>query len=90
MKMLVFERPFQRDLPEPCQPTNDFYRGPKVLSLKNCQPQKILHLQIWKKCLYRNRDIFVWITVRIRYFEFETEFDFFQDPLEAKLGISGH
>ena len=40
MKMLVFERPFQRDLPEPCKPTNNFSRGPKVLSLKKWQPQK--------------------------------------------------
>ena len=39
MKMLVFERPFQRDLPEPCKPSNNFSRGPKVLSLIKRQPQ---------------------------------------------------
>ena len=31
MKMMVFERPFQRDLVEPCKPINNFSRGPKSL-----------------------------------------------------------
>ena len=44
MKMLVFERPFQRDLVEPCKPTNNFSRGPKGFSLKKWQPQKILKI----------------------------------------------
>ena len=42
MKILVFERPFQQDQPESCKPTNNFSRGPKVLSLKKkWQPPKI-------------------------------------------------
>ena len=45
MKMLVFERPFQRDLPEPCKPTNNFSRGPKVFSLKKWQ----LHEDLLKR-----------------------------------------
>ena len=44
MKMLVFERPFQRDLVEPCKPTNNFSRGLKGLSLKKWQPQNILKI----------------------------------------------
>ena len=34
MKMLVFESSFQRALPKPCRPTNNFYRVPKVLKIK--------------------------------------------------------
>ena len=37
MKMLVFESSFQQALPEPCKPTNNFYRVPKVFSIKKCQ-----------------------------------------------------
>merc|ERR1712033_30579 len=35
MKMLVFESSFQRALPEPCRPTNNFYRVPKVILLSH-------------------------------------------------------
>ena len=35
MKMLVFERPFQRDLPEPYNPTNNFSKGPNVFFTKS-------------------------------------------------------
>ena len=38
MKLCVYERRFQQDLPEPCKPTNNFYRGPKVFALKNVIP----------------------------------------------------
>ena len=38
MKMLVFERPIQRDLPELCKPNNNFSRGTKVFALKNVIP----------------------------------------------------
>ena len=31
MKMLVFERPLQRELVEPFKPSNNFSRGPKRL-----------------------------------------------------------
>ena len=37
MKMLVFGRPFQQDLPEPYKPTNNFSRGQKVFALKKWQ-----------------------------------------------------
>ena len=50
MKMLVFERPFQRDLVEPCKPTNNFSRGPKVLSSKKCKPQKMLKICFTAYC----------------------------------------
>merc|ERR1712082_11881 len=55
MEMLFFERTFQRDLPEPCKPSNNFSRGPKVLSLKNvmyvCMSQNLLLISI----IVRNR-----------------------------------
>ena len=40
MKMFVLERPFQRDLVEPCKPTNNFSRGPKGLSPKKVASPK--------------------------------------------------
>ena len=45
MKMLIFERPFQRDLPEPYKSTNNFSRRPKVFAKKrkNVNPCSISH-----------------------------------------------
>ena len=50
MKMLVFERPFQQDLVEPCKPSNNFSRVPKVLSSKKCKPQNTVKICFTAYC----------------------------------------
>ena len=44
MKMLVFERPFQRDLVEPCKSTNNFSKGPKRLKAQKMATQQMLKI----------------------------------------------
>ena len=48
--MMVFERFFQRDLVEPCKPTNNFSRGPKVLSSKKFKPENTVKICFTAYC----------------------------------------
>ena len=47
MKMLVFESSFQQALPELCKPSNNFYRVPKVFSIKNVNSMKCTTLKAY-------------------------------------------
>ena len=90
MKMLVLERRFQRDLVEPCKPTNNFSRDRKGLSPKKWQPQKILKICFIAYCAilhsvlystkvcdiahYANKQIFISFSLLIRTNKYEDLF----------------
>ena len=78
MKMCFFESRFQQDLPEPCKPTNNFYKGPKVFSTKTVNSMQMylnacsVEFDTFWGFLYRIRTAGKMHEFDTKYIEFDT------------------